>query len=63
MNTPKDKGAFKRGFDIDYKKYDSIKRMKDMAGNTNFEIDTRVKAALMVLIACFVIPTCDEHNI
>jgi hypothetical protein len=63
MNTPKDKGAFKRVFGIVDKKPGNIKRMKDLAGNTNLEIDTRMKAALLVLIACFVFPTGDEHNI
>ncbi|WJX31406.1 hypothetical protein P8452_19835 [Trifolium repens] len=63
MNTPKDKGAFKRVFGIVDKKPGSIKRLKDLAGNTNLEIDTRMKAALLVLIACFVFPTGDEHNI
>ncbi|PNX95656.1 hypothetical protein L195_g018849 [Trifolium pratense] len=63
MNAPKDKGAFKHVSSIVHNKPGSIKRLKDLAGNTNLETDTRVKAALLVLIACFVIPTYHNHNI
>jgi hypothetical protein len=64
MNAPKEKGAFKRVFGIDKKKKPgSIKGLKDLAGDTNPYPDARLKATLMVLIACFVIPTGDESTI
>jgi hypothetical protein len=45
------------------KKPGSIKGLKDLAGDTNPYPDARLKATLMVLISCFVIPTGDESTI
>ncbi|XP_058765005.1 uncharacterized protein LOC131638461 [Vicia villosa] len=63
MKASKENGAFERVFGINNKKPCSIKRLKELAGNSNLDIDTRVKAALLVLIACVVIPTGDTHTI
>ncbi|XP_058734517.1 uncharacterized protein LOC131606282 [Vicia villosa] len=63
MKASKENGAFERVFGINNKKPCSIKRLKELAGNSNLDIDTRVKAALLVLIACVVIPTGDSHTI
>ncbi|WJX37773.1 hypothetical protein P8452_25504 [Trifolium repens] len=40
-----------------------VSKLKDRAKDTRVDPITRMKAALLVLIACFVIPTGDNHRI
>ena len=63
MIASKDTKAFKRVFGIVKNRSCSIKDLKNLAGNTNVDTDTRMKAALMVLIACFVMPMGNNYHI
>lgn len=63
MDASKDKNAFSI-FDKNFCKNSCpISKLKDHAKDTRVDPITRMKAALLVLIACFVIPTGDEHQI
>ncbi|GAU32212.1 hypothetical protein TSUD_277920 [Trifolium subterraneum] len=63
MDASKDKNAFSN-FDTTFCKSSfPISKLKDHAKDTRVDPITRMKATLLVLIACFVIPTGDKHQI
>lgn len=64
MDASKDKKTFSSIFNTEIPKCACpISALKDRAKDTRVDPITRMKAALLVLIACFVIPTGYKHQI
>lgn len=63
MDASKDKKAFSIFETEICRSSYSISKLKDCAKDTRVDPIKRMKAALLVLIACFVIPTGDKHQI